>query len=124
MQLDYRQKDIDKLWNILSHHKTPYWSQPPGIRAVNFPQSFLEEFEERHRARAEEQWKGIETIVTTDLEHAIRLLSNARISHHRLSCVAHEGIGDNTAIYINYIDETDRKRYSLAIPGLNYIYPS
>ena len=121
--IGYEQADIEALWELLKGKKAPYWAQPPGIRAVDFTESFLDEFEERHRDEASRLWEGIETIVTKDLSLAIKLLSNARITHHRLSCVAHQGVGDNTAIFINYVDKTAKRHYSLAIPGINYIYP-
>ena len=119
----YSQEDITALWELLKAHKAPHWAQPVGIRAVDFVDTFVDEFEARHRKRASELWEGIETVVTKNLGEAIRRLSNGKISHHNLSCVGHLGMWDYTAIYINYVDKETRKHFSLAIPGINYIYP-
>lgn len=122
MELRYDPKDTAKLWELLKDHKTPYWSQPPGIRAVKFVQS-LEELEKLHSAGIKEKNPDMETIVLTDIKKAIEILSRSHIWFHRLSCIAHEGIGDYTAIFIN-CDNPEEGKLSVVIPGLNYIYPS
>ena len=122
--LGYNEEGIAALWDLIKDSKRLDWAQPPGIRTVKFLNSFLGEFEEKHRKEASETWKRIETVVTTDLDEAIRIISNSRIVFHRLSCQAYEGIGDYTVLFINCIERGTYKRYSVVIPGLNYIYPS
>ena len=82
--LGYKQEDVEALWDLMKDSGRIGWSQPPGIRAVNFNGS-VKYFTDNHRTEAEKIWKNIETIVTTDLTEAIRVLSNARIAYHRLS---------------------------------------
>lgn len=119
--LGYKDEDISQVWGLIGKAKHISWQQAPGIRAVDFGD--VRYFAENHRAEADQIWKGIETIVTTDLKEAILILDNSRVAYHRLSCQAHQGIGDNTAIFVNCVDRRTYKKISLAIPGLNYVYP-
>jgi hypothetical protein len=118
--MKYQLRELAELWNLIKDHRNIYFGEYRGLTEVAFEVP-IHEFGERNRDRHREAVRDMDTIVTTDINHALQLLCSVDIRCHHLSCAADTGIGDNAALCIHYMNPKDNTFYALTIPGVNYI---
>jgi len=118
--MNYSQKDLDALWNITKSHRNLFVGNYTGLLAVKFDLD-IELFKHSNKISHQKAVRNMETIVTCEIEKAIKLLSSVDIRCHHLSCAADTGIGNNSALCIHYWDFGKDKFYALTIPGINYV---
>lgn len=119
--MKYQHQEIAQLWDAIKDYRNLFAGEYTGLTEVEFEMS-IDKFRERHNNRCEEAVRrGVETIVTINIEDALQILSSADIGCHHLSCAADTGFSDNSALCIHYVYPGDNKFYALAIPGINYI---
>ncbi|MDD4352811.1 MAG: hypothetical protein PHU71_07615 [Candidatus Gracilibacteria bacterium] len=118
--MNYSQKDLDALWNIIKSHRNLFVGNYTGLLAVKFDLD-IQLFEHSNKISHQKAVRDMETIVTYEIEKAIKILSLVDIRCHHLSCAADTGTGNNSALCIHYQDFGKDKFYALTIPGINYV---
>ncbi len=118
--MKYQHQELAELWDLIKDHRNIFFGEFTGLTEVEFEVP-MGEFGERNRDGHREVVRDMETIVTTDINEAMRILRSADIRCHHLSCAADTGIGDNSALCVHYMDPEDNKVYALTIPGVNYV---
>ncbi len=118
--MKYQPQKLAELWGLIKDHRNIFVGDYTGLIEVDFEMS-MDEFGEINRDRHREAVSDMETIVTTNIDDAMRILRSVDIRCHHLSCAADTGLSDNSALCIHYMNPEDNTFYALTIPGVNYV---
>ncbi len=117
--MHYETQQLKKLWQLIKDKRTTFAGEYLGLIEVSFNLN-LEDFSKKHTEKVNISIKDSKTMVLTNIEKVLGLLTSADIRMHHLSCAGDTGLGDNTVLCIHYKDKK-RQLYALAIPGINYV---
>jgi hypothetical protein len=118
----YDERQLQQLWDIVKGTRSLFVGNYIGLHEVEFAIP-LEIFRETYKKNLKSIGAVDEGKVITDLEEAIKILSDPDIDirTHHLSCAAKTGLKDDSAFCVHYKKESTDRFYSIAIPGINYI---
>ena len=112
---------LPELWRLVADAPKRYSNEKYlGLREIDFSED-LRSFEARYRTQVPQE--GI-VVVTTDIADVITAIQGREIAFHHISCASPKSnsVEDGTAFCIHTFSEKPQERYSIAIPGVNYVY--